>query len=160
MPSQSNRFFLRGPQTTTFGRCLEIYCRSSSLSKFPHRVRPSRPHQSPAMLLLALVSLLSAVSIASREGDCLNVAHNAGSDRIHVVSTQYLSQGSTINYKSDGLNVTCQMTPALPIPVNICRGIFNITTSPSSSTIVEVWLPDQSENRLLSVGNKQFDGCQ
>ncbi|KAL1612125.1 Feruloyl esterase [Paraconiothyrium brasiliense] len=110
------------------------------------------------MLLLALMAL-SAVSIASKEGRCANLADSSGSEQVRVVATQYLPKGSVINHRGEGLEVTCQMNPAPPMPLNICRGIFNITTSPSSSTIMEVWLPDESDGRILSIGNRKFDGC-
>ncbi|KAF9734932.1 hypothetical protein PMIN02_007916 [Paraphaeosphaeria minitans] len=111
------------------------------------------------MLFPATVALLLAVSIASRMDDCASLAKKIGSAYIHVVATQYLPQGSVIDHRSEGLDVTYQMTPAPPMPVGLCRAILNVTTSLSSSIMVEAWLPDESKGRLLSVGNRKFDGC-
>lgn len=111
------------------------------------------------MLLLALAALLSVISIASRVDDCASLVDKIKSDTVHVMATQYLHKESTINHIGEGLDVTCQMNPAPPMPVGICRAILQITTSSLSSVIAEAWLPDESGGRLLSVGNMINDGC-
>ncbi|KAL5384094.1 hypothetical protein DPSP01_005567 [Paraphaeosphaeria sporulosa] len=111
------------------------------------------------MLFPAFVALLSVVSIASRVDDCANLVDKIGSATVHVVSTQYLTQGSHIDHTGEGLDVMYQLTPASPMSVALCCAPLNVIASLSSSIMVEAWLPDESRVRLLSVGNRKFDGC-
>ncbi|KAF1975602.1 hypothetical protein BU23DRAFT_597728 [Bimuria novae-zelandiae CBS 107.79] len=129
-----------------------------SSSNYQHHRQP--PTTSTAMLLLAVLTVfLSAFCVAAKEECCRNLADYVDHGNIQVRAVQYLLKGSTLDLEGDCLNQTCQPTLATPLPVDVCRGIFNITTSPSSSVIAEIWLPDELEKHLQYVGNKHSNDC-
>ncbi|ORY11693.1 ferulic acid esterase [Clohesyomyces aquaticus] len=57
------------------------------------------------------------------------------------------------------MDKTCTSNAAPPLPVNICRLALNVTTSNSSSTLVETWLPEKWSGRFLATGTGGLSGC-
>lgn len=113
------------------------------------------------MRLLAVISAsLLVVCLAMNSEDCDNLVGYAEGRNIQIKTT-YLPQGAVFDFKGENSNELCEPTsPISPIPVDVCRAILNVTTSPSSSVFTEIWLPSQLEARLLSVGNTDFGGCK
>src|SRR5262245_3593052 len=113
------------------------------------------------MWLQLLLSLLPTLSVAriSFEKKCDDLANIFVEEDVVVYSTEWLRADSIIDQQAEGFNETCIFWSIPPIPVNLCRVGIKITTSNSSSTLMEAWLPEKWEGRYLQVGNSGLGGC-
>ncbi|KAM0490226.1 hypothetical protein ACHAP8_011763 [Fusarium lateritium] len=83
-----------------------------------------------------------SISIPDAIVDSIN-RHTLG-DAIPLPNTVASCGGSTFK-----VNITS----------NLCRVVVNVTTSTSSSTRIEAWLPDDWNTRLLATGTGGIGGC-
>jgi feruloyl esterase len=114
-------------------------------------------------VLVGLVTSSTATNPSANFKDkCTTLANNVKLDYPFTVNVaQYLPPNATIDLAAEGRNATCieyQMDP-YPIPVGVCRFSLKVTTSNTSETYVEVWLPEKWEGRVLTTGNGGFNGC-
>ncbi|KAI9740282.1 MAG: Tannase and feruloyl esterase [Cirrosporium novae-zelandiae] len=103
-------------------------------------------------------SVLSApLNSTAQQVSCTRFANSLNIDNTIVISSEHVIAGSNITMT--GGQTVCQITQK--VDANVCRVALNVTTSSSSSNLVEVWLPDnQSWNgRFISTGNGALKGC-
>ncbi|KAF3933782.1 Tannase [Dactylellina cionopaga] len=77
-----------------------------------------------------------------------------------VLVSEFISAGT--NFTNPDNHPTCQRHPQTTVLADICRLRLNVTTSHTSSIVVEAWLPvDWEENgkRFLMTGNGGLGGC-
>ncbi|KAF2254843.1 ferulic acid esterase [Trematosphaeria pertusa] len=110
-------------------------------------------------LLLSLLADLAVANSKSFESKCNDIARDMQTGYATINFVQYLPAGSTINHTAEGLNATCVSSSAPPMPVALCRVGLHVPTSSSSYVLIEAWLPEKWESRLLSTGNSATGGC-
>ena len=111
---------------------------------------------------LTTLPLLPSLVIArtSLEEKCNDLAGMFVGEQVVVLSMEYLHANFVINQEAVGFNETCAFWSAPPVSVDLCRVGIKITTSSSSSTLIEVWLPGKWEGRYLQIGNSRTGGCK
>lgn len=79
---------------------------------------------------------------------------------VSVLNTTHLTNGTSIDLS--GLVPSCANAPSYNLAkatTNLCRAVFNVTTSPTSTARLEAWLPDEWNGRFLATGNGGTGGC-
>src|SRR5690606_29463726 len=78
-----------------------------------------------------------------------------GPDNVVTLSSEFLQGGTTLTVP--GLHPSCP--PSTRIENDLCRVVFNVTTSPTSDVIMEVFLHKKYDRRFLATGNGGINGC-
>ncbi|KAF3905675.1 Tannase [Orbilia brochopaga] len=107
----------------------------------------------------ALISTSSATAIPSDlKTRCSRLAGDYHPDRnVKILLSEFMPKGAP--FSNPDPHPTCNWTPA-KVLVDLCRLRMNVTTSETSSVIVEAFLPiDWKERRFLMTGNGGLNGC-
>jgi feruloyl esterase len=116
-------------------------------------------HLLSVLPLLVITTHASSASFKSKCEAFVSDYQKHSPKNIAVNIAQYLPSNANITHVNDGYDARCVSVGSPPLPVPICRLSLNVTTSPSSMTVMEAWLPENWTGRFLSVGNGGFGGC-
>lgn len=92
------------------------------------------------------------------EEQCLTTKpEDAGIVNATITQHAFVAANTTISLVDN--DATCAQA-SQAITVDLCRMAMNITTSDTSSVIVEIWLPEAWNGRLVTTGNGGLAGCK
>ena len=114
-----------------------------------------------AAFLLPLVSNLVAANAApsiGSEWSCKRFLSSVKVANTSLITANYFTKGSPVPVTGRILSCGGDAVPLIAA-TNVCRIVVNVTTTPTSSVIVEGWLPDSWNQRFLASGNGGIGGC-
>ncbi|KAF3903362.1 hypothetical protein ABW20_dc0101064 [Dactylellina cionopaga] len=113
-------------------------------------------------LILILSFILSASCTTSYSNNfekrCSDIAHTFRRSHTAVLLSEFVGSGTNITNNNGPSG--CYESSYTVVQTDICRLRLNVTTSATSSVIVEAWMPVQwKQNRFLMIGNSGLGGC-
>lgn len=111
---------------------------------------------------LAVVGFLcgSLTAGSPRQSNCSALATSLRVENATILATGYYQKGSVIDLP--GLIASCATGPG-PATVNattdLCRVVVSVATTSTSRVLVEAWLPDEWNSRLIASGGGGISGC-
>ncbi|KAF3908351.1 Tannase [Arthrobotrys entomopaga] len=110
-------------------------------------------------LSLAVPSVLAVTPSASFERKCADLGKSFAAPNTHVLIAKYLPKGTNITFPESANNTCPKFVVTL---ADICRLKLNVSTSDTSSVIVESFMPKDwaaKGKRFLMNGNGGLGGC-
>lgn len=92
---------------------------------------------------------------ATFDDACAELGSTVFSADVKTLSAEVLPAGTKLLVP--GLDASC--TNSTTVAADLCRLSLNVTTSPRSDVLMEVWLPRNWTGRFLSTGNGGINGC-
>jgi feruloyl esterase len=105
----------------------------------------------------AWLSALGNAQSPPSEHQCLALIADLALPNTIVNVAQFVYSGTIITFPDN--HPTCDR-PSQVVSTDLCRLALNVTTSPFSSIILEVWLPTSWSGRFLGTGTQGFSGCE
>jgi feruloyl esterase len=118
---------------------------------------PSHFWKPLAILALGCKTLTAASFGHSR---CSALATSLRIENATILATGYYQNGSIIDLP--GLTTSCVTgtgPPTVNATTDLCRVVVSVATTSTSRVLVEAWLPDEWNSRLIASGGGGISGC-
>lgn len=113
-----------------------------------------------ALLVLVIFSLTAGCDPvpATFQQSCVSFdPASVGITNATVTEHAFIQSGTNLSLPDN--DASCGSKSQV-VPVDLCRVAVQITTSESSGVVVEIWLPESWNGRLVTTGNGGLGGCE
>lgn len=113
-----------------------------------------------ALLVLVIFSLTAGCDPvqATFQQSCMSFdPASVGITNATVTEHAFIQSGTNLSLPDN--DASCGSKSQV-VPVDLCRVAVQITTSESSGVVVEIWLPESWNGRLVTTGNGGLGGCE
>ncbi|KAL0939178.1 feruloyl esterase B [Colletotrichum truncatum] len=106
-------------------------------------------------IVIAILTLIPQ-STAKFQDDCLALNPQLTVSNSTANLLAYVTSGNTLTFPDQ--DASCNRGSQVA-RANLCRVALNISTSARSEVVVEAWLPEDWNGRMVTVGGGGLDGC-
>ncbi|GKT61717.1 feruloyl esterase B [Colletotrichum tofieldiae] len=99
---------------------------------------------------------LPAPALAIFRDDCLALTPESVVANSTGTTQKFVTSGTNLSFPEQ--DAACNRASQV-VRADLCRVAMNITTSPRSEVVTEVWLPEKWNGRLVTVAGGGLDGC-
>lgn len=114
-----------------------------------------------ALTTFVAPALAEPISNAPGHSHCAQFSTSLRLQNTSVIAASFFHHGDSIALP--GMHPTCRNSinafPYANATTDLCRVVINVTTTETSSTIVEAWLPSNWNQRILATGGAGIAGC-
>ncbi|KAH7101256.1 Tannase/feruloyl esterase, partial [Auriculariales sp. MPI-PUGE-AT-0066] len=114
--------------------------------------------------LTAMVDLTTvSARLLSAQSRCSALSSTFSTPGLATIETHYVTGGTNLplpDVSADCVSQFGMAGPEVSVPQNVCYASLAINTSSTSTTRVNVWLPDDYNGRFFGTGTGGLSGCE